>query len=379
MDYNEFRQLEYIRRDLRLQTAVPMKVRKKPHSALAPTQPLRIVYVMTWTGICGGSKIIFEHCNRLAARGHSVTILCHLPRPEWFPLDSRVAFIQPDFTEVLCEHIPECDVIVATYWKEIYECVEQGIAPVVYFEQGDLHLFAPETMGADIMGHVRKQLMTVPFVYTVSSYAAEALYDVFGVAASVIPNAVDGGVFYNDASGRSPNEKIVITTIGPDYVYFKSIPDIMEAVYRVRQKHDIEFIWITPSGSEAFANAQPLVNPPQQLIGDCLRRTDIYVCASLFESFCLPVLEAMTCGAAVVTTDCGGVRDYIIDGENALIINKHDIDDIEAKLTLLITDAGLRSRLSKAALRTAQRFSWEKTADKLEEYYREIARWEVVQ
>lgn len=39
------------------------------------------------------------------------------------------------------QSIPKCDIIVATYWREIYECIEQKIAPVIYFEQGDFHLF----------------------------------------------------------------------------------------------------------------------------------------------------------------------------------------------------------------------------------------------
>ncbi len=40
---------------------------------------LKITYVMTWTGICGGSKIILQHANRLVEKGHKITIISHYP------------------------------------------------------------------------------------------------------------------------------------------------------------------------------------------------------------------------------------------------------------------------------------------------------------
>ncbi|MDR1669109.1 MAG: glycosyltransferase [Oscillospiraceae bacterium] len=373
MDYNEFRNREYERRDKRLQDRKPMTLQKgKPGKEF-----LRIVYVMTWTGICGGSKVVFEHCNRLSQRGHQVTVLCHLPRPDWFALDPRVEFIQPAYEEVLCERIPACDVIVATYWKEIYECVEQNIAPVVYFEQGDTHLFEPGAWDAGIMAHVRKQMEVAPFVYTVSRFAAEKLSECFNVSAGVIPNAVDRTVFNYDPAARSGNKKPVVTTIGPDYIHFKRLPEILSAVRRLREKGiDFEFIWITPGNPAAGVTEAALVNPTQHSIGECLRRTDIYVCASMYESFCLPVLEAMTCGAAIVTTDCGGIGDYVRDGENALVVKEPG--EIVSALERLIRDADLRKRLSENGLKTAEQFDWDITADKLTEYYKEIAAYQVV-
>ncbi|MDR1736281.1 MAG: glycosyltransferase [Oscillospiraceae bacterium] len=368
MEYLEFRNMEYERRDRRLQNRRPMKLQK----GSAVKEFLHIVYVMTWTGICGGSKVIFEHCNKLVQRGHRITILCHLPKPEWFALDARVGFIQPPFEEVLGGHIPPCDVIVATYWKEIYECIEQNIAPVVYFEQGDTHLFDPGAWDANIMAHVRKQIEIAPFIYTVSTFAASKLSESFGVKADVIPNAVDKTVFYFDPAARSGGGKAVITAIGPDYFYFKRIPDILAAVNQLRGKgYDFEFIWITPGSPGEGVTEPAVINPAQSVIGECLRRTDIYICASMYESFCLPVLEAMTCGAAVLTTDSGGIRDYIRDGENALVVKESG--EMASKLELLINDVKLRRRLSENGLKTAEQFDWDITADKLAMYYKEIA------
>ncbi len=65
-----------------------------------------------------------------------------IPYPNWFNLNKNVNFIQVPLEQILCENIPnDSDLIVTTYWREIYESIEQNIAPVVYFEQGDFHLF----------------------------------------------------------------------------------------------------------------------------------------------------------------------------------------------------------------------------------------------
>ena len=45
---------------------------------------------MTWTSVCGGSKIILEHANYLVDRGHKITIISHFPKPDWFNMDNRI-------------------------------------------------------------------------------------------------------------------------------------------------------------------------------------------------------------------------------------------------------------------------------------------------
>ena len=325
-------------------------------------KPIHIVYVMTWTGICGGSKIIFEHCNLLVNLGQKVTIMCNAPRPDWFAIDARVGFVDMSKT-------PSCDLIVVTYWRELGLFKGVGV-PVVYFEQGDVHLFAPETFDAGSLGFIKKQISLPRYVFTVSNFAREKLRETFGVSAHVIPNAIDKGVFFHAKKRR--RRATVITAIGSQFVYFKCIPNIISAVAVLKTKgYNIEFNWISPH-TPTIANTTAIVNPPQTTIGDVLRRTDIYVCASLFESFCLPVLEAMTCGAAVVTTDNGGIRDFARDYYNCVIIEKNNVADMVAKIEMIINDPKLRARLVQNGAKTARQFDWAVVGEGLIKYYRAI-------
>ena len=372
MDFWEFRNKEFARRDARLQNGQPMELIKTDDDK----ERLHIVYVMTWVGICGGSKIILQHCNQLVSRGHRTTIVCHFPKPDWFELDASVAFIHAPMGEVLCEYIPRCDVIVATYWKEIYECVEQKIAPVVYFEQGDTHLFDQESIDVYTMRHIRKQISIAPFVYTVSTFASEKLKAHFSVNANVIPNAIDKTIFFPISDAKVPDDggKTIITTIGSEHIGFKCIVNIVIAIAILRKMgHDIEFIWISPDAPSKLTMVPVRINPCQKEIGECMRKSDIYVCASHYESFCLPVLEAMTSGAAVITTDNGGIRDFVKDRVSGLIIEQNNIADMVEKIAMLISDTQLRQGIAAAAMEAAQAFDWQYTTDKLIDYYQDIA------
>ena len=85
----------------------------------------------------------------------------------------------------------------------------------------------------------------------------------------------------------------------------------------------------------------------------------------------------MTCGAAVITTDTGGMRDFVVDGENALVINHHDKDDMKEKIERLIKDKELIHRIAKNGMETASRFNWDNSISDMEKYFREISKYRV--
>ena len=367
------RKMEFDKREERLKNAKKQRLIYKNKNK----RKLNITYVMTWTGVCGGSKIILEHANRLTERDHKVTLISHDEKPKWFKLNEKVDFIQVPWNEVLCEEIPKnTDIIIATYWREIYECVEQKIAPVIYFEQGDYHLFDLEKLDDRTFNYIEKQLKTINFIYTVSNFAKEKLKEIYNVESIVIPNAVDNNVFYYEK--HTKNDVSNITLIGSEEATFKRIQNILDAIKIIEKKgYKIKLNWITPTVPKKNTDISAIVNPPQMLIGDTLRKTDIYICASMYESFCLPVLEAMTCGAAIVTTNNGGNMDFVEDEKNALIIEKDNIDDIVEKIERLLNNENLKQYLIKNGVEESARYSWDITINKIEEYYQEIANYEV--
>lgn len=367
---DNLRKIEFEKRENRLKNAIPQKLKYCPKSKLN----LKITYVMTWTGICGGSKIILEHANKLTEMGHKVSLVSHYPKPDWFKLDPKIEFIQVPWEKIVCESIPESDIIVATYWREIYECVEQKKAPVIYFEQGDFHLFDLEKLDYRTYQYIKKQLETIKFVYTVSSFAQSKLKEIYNIDSTVIPNAVNNKVFYYEPHKK--NKKTVITLIGAEQSEFKKIGNILDALEIIKNKgYNIEIKWITPIAP--IRKMKAIVNPPQIEIGNVLRETDVYICASMYEAFCLPVLEAMTCGTAVITTDNGGNMDFVKNNENAILIKKDDVEDIVEKLEMLLNNESLRNTIANNAIEKARQYSWDKTMEKIIRYYKSVADYEV--
>lgn len=344
---------------------------------------LHIVYVVGNPSICGANKIIFEQANRLRLIGLEVSIVAYGEKPEWFPIN--VNYIQVPFNHQLALWIPYCHVIIATYYTHIHECVQRHLAPVIYFEQGDLHLFQYEELDVRQQLFIRKQYSLVQFVMTVSKPSADLIKDYFGKIARVIPNAIDHKIFYplrtNDIKNESCDVQYLLM-IGRDDVTFKAIREII-AFYKAFKKvyKDILLYWITPNVSDQTLIhhvSKVFINPSQPEIGELIRNAFALISASYYESCSLPVLEAMASGCPVISADNIGVCDYGEDGVNILIYPKGNLYSLMDQCQRVIKDKKLRRKLIKGGIKTAEKYQWDFTIEKLYSFIHNISSYEVL-
>lgn len=90
------------------------------------------------------------------------------------------------------------------------------------------------------------------------------------------------------------------------------------------------------------------------------RLCKVFAFPSLQEGFGLPVLEAMSCGRAVIASNTSSLPEVV--GRADALFDPHDDRAIAEKLEHVLTDDDFRAELEKHGLRQAETFSWEATA-----------------
>lgn len=93
----------------------------------------------------------------------------------------------------------------------------------------------------------------------------------------------------------------------------------------------------------------------------------VFVYPSKYEGFGLPPLEAMACGAPVVTSDIPVMRETV--GKAAKLVNPSSVQDLAGAIVTLLDDKQARGRLSVLGQEHAQSFTWAQTATKTLEVY----------
>ena len=92
---------------------------------------------------------------------------------------------------------------------------------------------------------------------------------------------------------------------------------------------------------------------------------------SLYEGFGLPVLEAMSCGAPVLTSPLSSLPE--VAGDAALYVDPGSPAELAAALRRLAAEPALRAELRERGLERAQRFSWTDTAERVLQVCRAVA------
>jgi glycosyltransferase involved in cell wall biosynthesis len=94
---------------------------------------------------------------------------------------------------------------------------------------------------------------------------------------------------------------------------------------------------------------------PREDTARVLRAADIFIQPSHFEAFGISVIEAMATGLPVLASRVGGMVDYLVDEENALLCAPERPAEFAWRIARLLDDGALRERLAHAARATVER------------------------
>ncbi len=338
----------------------------------ARAEQLRIVYVTEDTGVGGGHRDIFEHLNRLSARGHDVSLYTLGDPPVWFPLRVPVHSFA-DYDE-LARALAGLDAIkVATWWMTAAPVwrasIVRGIP--VYFVQDIETSYYPDHEHAR---HAVLDSYRPEFRYmTISSWNRDRLREL-GLDAELIPPGIDLETFRPRADvARREDMVLALGRSNP----LKNLPLTIAAWKRLKDRSEIgQRPELCLFGIEPELATDPgmryVESPGDEQVNELFCQATVFVQTSTHEGFALPPLEAMATGAAVVCTDAHGNRDFCVDGVNCLMPEPNP-GAVSAALARLLADPELRARLGHAGIETAREYAWERRIDALEEFFERVA------
>lgn len=110
---------------------------------------------------------------------------------------------------------------------------------------------------------------------------------------------------------------------------------------------------------------------PDDTLSVLYRLAGVFVFPSLYEGFGLPPLEAMACGAPVITSDVSSLPEVV--GDAALLVDPYSSEAIADAIMRVLSDASLAADLRARGLARAQTFSWQRSVARTLEIYREVA------
>lgn len=328
---------------------------------------LNVVYVTEGTGVGGGHRVVFEHANRLAARGHNVSLFTLGREPDWFQLDVPLRRFRR-YGELVDALEPLHAIKIATWWNTALPVwlasLANGIA--TYFVQDIESSYYPH--------HARVRDAVVAsyqheFCYVTTSGWNRDQLRALGLDPALVPPGIDLETFHERPNiARRDDQVLALGRTNP----LKNFPLTLDAWHALPEpRPELKLFGIEPE----LASEPGIVyerSPSNARVGELLCEATVFVQTSAHEGFCLPLLEAMASGTPVVCTDADGNRDFCVDGENCLMVPP-EAEAVASAIAGVFADAALRASLSAAGLRTAAEYGWEGRIDALEAFLEAVA------
>jgi len=334
---------------------------------------VKITFLAPHIRIAGGVRAILTYADRLAGRGHDVTVLVPAKRPwrawtrnlrgqgpDWIPgFRSRVRWV----TSWNAARLPAADALIATAWQtaDTAATAPARCGAKFYFVQHFESLYHgdPQRVDATYGLPLRK--------IVISSWLREIMKERFGADAEVLVTPVDRDLFHPVEGARS-DDALRVLMLHHDYAW-KGVREGLEAVAAVKLRHPR--IRLVGFGVKRPRETLPYdefhENLPQERLAWLYSRCSIYLCPSWDEGLGMPSMEAMACGAALVTFDNGGSRDYATDGATALVAPRRDVAALARCLERMVADGALRERIAARGREfVTQSFDWDRAAARLE-------------
>lgn len=352
---------------------------------------MKINFIVPFTSMTGGIRVVYEYCNRLQEKGHDVIVYVPMKayrfnntgmlgilktlkasientvirgeNVKWFDLKVKIKLV-PIITE---KFIRDADTCIATAWPTAYDVgkLSKNKGKKVYLIQ---HY---ETWSGD-KELVDNSYKLNLYQIVIAKWLKELMRIEFKKEAKLIYSGIDENEYYFVDKNNNKNE-IVISILNHS-LEWKGYEDGIKAIEIAKEKYPnmkLKIFGLKKEGNIPDY-AEFYENPTREELKQIYIDSDIYVFPSKKEGWGLTVIEAMACKCAVAGTNTGAIAEVGKHNENCLISNPEDIEGLSYNIIKLIEDAELRHKLSNNAFNLALEFQWCKSIEKFEKYIEKL-------
>ncbi|GAA3168030.1 MSMEG_0565 family glycosyltransferase [Blastococcus jejuensis] len=248
----------------------------------------------------------------------------------------------------------------------------------------------------------RAAILEPDVVLAVTEVWREILAADYGVAPSVVPNGVDVARYADGSPARAAQLRASVGATDRPLLLAvggleprKGSDNLVRALAAARRRsglspvlavlgghsfqdyrayHDAVLAELPALGLELGRDVVEVGTVPDADMPAWYRAADALAFPSVKEGFGLAVLEAMSAGVPVVTSDLPVFREYLVAGRDALLVPVGDVDALADALLAVLTDGRLRAALVAAGHAVAQRFTWAASARRHLEVYADLDR-----
>ena len=330
----------------------------------------------------GGYKMAFEYANRLVKENHEVLILYlnqdllknySVPlvvkrkiakiltkiEPKWFDLNKKIKKISNldlDYKEKL----GKLDVCIATSAEKTVEEVNKNLIAKtkLYLIQdyenwniSDKELIATYKLG---------------FKNIVVAKWLKQIVDQYSPTESVlIPNAIDTSI-YTETVPIQNRDNHTIALLYHESPH-KGLKNAFKVLDKLKQKYpDLKVIMFGKFPKPELPNwITYYKGASQKKTVEIYNSVKVFLCSTIEEGFGLTGIEAMACGACLVSTDYRGVREYAVNNYNSLLSPVGDIDAQVENVIRIFENKELQKNISSNGIQHVKKFKWSEAMKKL--------------
>lgn len=307
----------------------------------------------------GGCKILVDLANGFADRGHETVIV--IPQQfskEIYPIRAKkqcVPYLAP-------QYIPDADAIITNYFTTFFPAFTAHPTKCIRYCQG----YEPDWL----KGQLRQSAIfsyqhPIPTI-SISHFLRKKIYADTGQHSDVLHLGIEPEIFHPHLTLRTQRKfkgKIImyIARVPKHGLEVKGYPDFITAMNRFHRlnKRRIPYIvhLVCTDKKLHFPSHIPhrIFRPPSATgMARLYQTADLYVSSSHSEGFALPVLEAMACQTPVITTNSGGVLDFVTHGKTAIVVPPKKPNTLANAIFWMLNHQRIAKKLAEAAYQQNQ-------------------------